>query len=123
MPRIIPLLRKLVDLPDGIPLSWTSLISNIISNYPFKQDQKLRFYLDHRHATEFSIQVMQKQHDILDRNATLWRACTQALSEADADRLQKHGIGSSALGLNPPAWMVKWAALILSFIEVRQAAR
>jgi hypothetical protein len=60
---------------------------------------------------------MQKRHDVLDRNALLVRACSQALREADQARLTKHGIGSSVLGCDPPAWLTKWAALILEYIE------
>ena len=65
-----------------------------------------------------TLQVMQKQHDVLDRNAVLVRACTQPLTESDQEGLQHHGIGSSLLGNTPPSWLVKWAALILQFIEV-----
>ena len=65
------------------------------------------------------LQVMQKQHDVLDRNAVLVRACTQPLTASDQEGLSHHGIGSSLLGSTPPPWLVKWAALILQFIEVK----
>lgn len=62
---------------------------------------------------------MQKRHNVLDRNAILVRACSQSLEEQEQARLTKHGIGSSVLGSDPPTWLIKWAALILEYIEVR----
>lgn len=62
---------------------------------------------------------MQQRHTFLDRNALLVRACSEPLEQADHERLAKYGIGSSLLGPDPPAWLQKWAALILSYIEVR----
>ncbi len=60
---------------------------------------------------------MQKQHDVLDRNAFLVRACMQPLTESEQEALRHHGISRSLLGEAPPKWLVKWAALILQFVE------
>lgn len=62
---------------------------------------------------------MQRRHNFLDRNALLVDACRQAVDSADLERLKSHGIGSSILGNDPPEWVIKWASLVLNYIEVR----
>ena len=64
-------------------------------------------------------QVMAQRHCFLQRNALLVRACTEAVGPADHAQLAAHGVGSSMLGPEPPAWLLKWAALVLEYIEVR----
>lgn len=70
------------------------------------------------------VQVIESHHTFLDRQVLLLRCCTEPLNQADLMRLDRAGLRGSALGragvdCNPavPAWLQKWAALTLEFVE------
>lgn len=73
------------------------------------------------------LQVMEQRHTFLDRQVLLLRACSEALSDANAAALQAAGLRGAALGrpdvaCNPevPAWLKKWAALTLEFVALER---
>ena len=71
----------------------------------------------------FALQIVARDHNWLDRNAILIRACTEKPTKADYDLIERHGIKDHALRFDPerneriPEWLIKWAALVLEFIE------
>lgn len=66
--------------------------------------------------------MIQRRHNFLDRNALLVRACSEAVQADDQELLRQHGIGYSLLGEAPAQWVVKWAALVLRYIEASASA-
>ena len=83
-------------------------------------------FLDFAGSSAFTA-VMNRRHNFLDRNAALVRACSEPVSPEDRARLATHGVKSAALtmpGSNPPeecpAWLVKWAALALEYVELEK---
>ena len=71
-------------------------------------------------------QVMSVAHTFLDRNALLVRAIQEELTDGDRARLDAFSLRTSALGGGEhgayvaPLWLVKWAALILDFVELER---
>ena len=83
-------------------------------------------FLDFAGSSAFTA-VMNRRHNFLDRNAALVRACSEPVSPEDRARLATHGVKSAALtmpGSNPPEecpdWLVKWAALVLEYVELEK---
>ena len=83
-------------------------------------------FLDFAGSSAFTA-VMNRRHNFLDRNAALVRACSNPVSPEDRVRLATHGVKSAALtmpGSNPPEecpdWLVKWAALVLEYVELEK---
>ena len=83
-------------------------------------------FLDFAGSSAFTA-VMNRRHNFLDRNAALVRACSEPVSPEDRVRLATHGVKSAALtmpGSNPPEecpdWLVKWAALVLEYVELEK---
>ncbi|KAG2481828.1 hypothetical protein HYH03_019206, partial [Edaphochlamys debaryana] len=82
-------------------------------------------YLYYSGSTAFT-QVMEERHNFLHRQALLVRASTEPLGEADAARLAKHSLGPTSLGDGSPGndrapeWLVKWAALVLEYVELER---
>ena len=77
--------------------------------------------------------MMNTRHNFLDRNALLLRACSEPLTTSDRTRLTAAGIKSCALTMpgerdpktggrvEAPAWLIKWAALTLEYVEMEKA--
>ncbi|XXQ34330.1 Bromodomain containing protein [Plasmodiophora brassicae] len=66
-------------------------------------------------------QVLNVHHGFTQRTSLLLRACVEPLSSSDRGRLQKwHFMGSVLDGL--PEWAVKFASLILEYIEFEKSA-
>ncbi|GIL69137.1 hypothetical protein Vretifemale_124 [Volvox reticuliferus] len=82
-------------------------------------------YLYYSGSTAFT-QVMEQRHNFLHRQTILLRASTEPLLEEDSLRLKKHSIGSTSLGDGGPGnnkapdWLVKWAALVLEYVELER---
>ncbi|KAK3277147.1 hypothetical protein CYMTET_14822, partial [Cymbomonas tetramitiformis] len=81
-------------------------------------------FLYYANGNSFTM-VSSKKHTFTDRNALLLRAGGEKINDDDRALLERHGLRAGALsGLNGKPlvdWMVKWAALILRFIEGEQA--
>ena len=66
--------------------------------------------------------IIKESHSPLHRSALVLRACADpVLTEAERDCLNKHGAKSSALG-GLPAWLKKWTALVLQFVDFERDA-
>lgn len=68
------------------------------------------------------MQVMTQHHNMFHRQAILLRAA-EPLTEADLARLDRFGLRASALGRphkRLPGWLIKWAALVLEFVELER---
>jgi len=60
--------------------------------------------------------VAKQWQTFLDRNALLFNATQQPLTQVDHDRLHKYGMKEKLLhGL--PSWLVKWTSLVLQYVE------
>ncbi|CAL8467814.1 g7352 [Coccomyxa elongata] len=71
------------------------------------------------------MQIMTQRHAMLRRQALLLRAGCEPLTEEDKARLQEFGLRECALGggggqPRVPAWLEKWTALILEFVQEEQ---
>jgi hypothetical protein len=89
-------------------------------------------FLDYAGSSAFTA-VMNTRHNFLDRNALLLRACSEPLTTSDRTRLTAAGIKSCALTMpgerdpktggrvEVPAWLIKWAALTLEYVEMEKA--
>ena len=68
--------------------------------------------------------VMNEKHNFLHRNAMLCRACSEPLTDEDLALLSEYGIRDSALntlsGERAPDWLVKWASLILRYVQLEE---
>ena len=68
--------------------------------------------------------VMNEKHNFLHRNAILCRACSEPLTDEDLALLSDFGIRDSALntisGERAPDWVVKWASLILRYVQLEE---
>ena len=68
--------------------------------------------------------VMNEKHNFLHRNAMLCRACSEPLTDEDLALLSDYGIRDSALntlsGERAPDWLVKWASLILRYVQLEE---
>eukprot|EP00803_Ostreobium_quekettii_P008883 evm.model.scf_335EXC.9 EVM.evm.TU.scf_335EXC.9 scf_335EXC:53090-63556(+) len=68
-------------------------------------------------------EIVNRDHNWLDRNAILIRSCVEKPTVEDHELLRKHGLKDHALRFDPksnkmiPDWLIKWAALVLEFIE------
>lgn len=67
--------------------------------------------------------VLNATHHMLSRQAMLLHACSEPLTEEDAQRLDRHGVkesalGSAADGTRVPAWLEKWTSLVLKWTEL-----
>lgn len=68
-------------------------------------------------------QVLNSNCGPVTRFASLLRACSGLkVSNEDISALHRHGIKRSIIGENPPAWMIKYAADILRFVEYERKA-
>ena len=77
-------------------------------------------FLYYSNSSSFTA-VMSTRHTFVDRNALLMRAGAEAVTSEDERRLHKHGLRTHALrpkGAALPSWLVKWAALVLEYIEL-----
>ena len=76
------------------------------------------------YATQDELQqILNQNYGPLWRYASLLRACSPIpASDEDKQTLARHGIQKSALGDNPPTWVVKYVAEILRFIEYERKA-
>ena len=68
-------------------------------------------------------QVLSTNCGILWRYNSLLRACSgKPVSDIDRDSLKRHGMGSAALGIDPPDWILKYVAETLRFVEFERKA-
>jgi hypothetical protein len=79
------------------------------------------------HICKLHPQVIESHHTFLDRQVLLLRCCLEPLNAADRLRLARAGLRGSALGrpdvecnAEVPAWLKKWAALTLEFVELER---
>jgi hypothetical protein len=65
--------------------------------------------------------IMRDHHTFVDRNFILFKAISQpTLSLLDQERLARNGLKNSCLG-KAPAWLKKWASLVLEYLEFEEA--
>ena len=65
--------------------------------------------------------MLQADHKFLERNYILYQAVAKPeLSEFEIQRLHRHGIRGQRYFSKLPAWLLKWASLILEYIEYEQ---
>uniref|UniRef100_A0A061R538 Putative histone-lysine n-methyltransferase atxr3-like isoform x1 n=1 Tax=Tetraselmis sp. GSL018 TaxID=582737 RepID=A0A061R538_9CHLO len=79
-------------------------------------------YLAYAGANDF-MQVANERHTFAHRTALILRACTEALTDEDNSRLERHGLRSAALGRpgeRVPGWLAKWLSLVLEFCEAER---
>ncbi|GFR46120.1 hypothetical protein Agub_g7609 [Astrephomene gubernaculifera] len=82
-------------------------------------------YLYYSGSTAFT-QIMEQRHNFLHRQVMLLRASMEAVTEDDRVRLRKHSLGPTSLGDGTPGnnkapeWLVKWAALVLEYVELER---
>jgi hypothetical protein len=58
---------------------------------------------------------MQKEHNLIDRNVILLKACNSDFTSDDQMILDQTGLRKSCLD-NAPDWLKKWASLICDYI-------
>ena len=72
------------------------------------------------------MQVLNERHNMLQRQVMLARAGSEPLTDADKERIRRHGLGESSLGSvsrgdRVPEWLEKWTSLVCEYLELEEA--